>query len=375
MFCKTIILSNSENLTSNAPKGILTLSKENSMVKGKIRLYNLSYLPQSTKIGLYINESVHIYPIVKKNNYYEFDINNNIDISQSIYCALIDTSNNKKVLLEGGSFNGFYFTDSPFDAVLEAKDEQLEQNIDNALKEIEPCEKCNCSDCEYKKFFYDNHSQSNNSNLNSSNKNNISQHNCDIENTYFNSTLENNVPQFEVVDSIQSNIIDKLNNELIDDINNHNFNFDKCESDVITNNLVNDTLRTNKERHVKDEISKLNNSKNNEKLEFLNDIIYQLDEMFERYPNDEVLTNIIPNSRFISVDGDNPYVLGVIYEDDMLKYIAYGVPAQYNSLPPKDFGRHYQWLPLNPRDVMSDGYFMIYQDALNGNIVEIDFEE
>ena len=97
--------------------------------------------------------------------------------------------------------------------------------------------------------------------------------------------------------------------------------------------------------------------------------------MFERYPNDEVLTNIIPNSRFISVDGDNPYVLGVIYEDDMLKYIAYGVPAQYNSLPPKDFGRHYQWLPLNPRDVMSDGYFMIYQDALNGNIVEIDFEE
>ena len=375
MFCKTIILSNSENLTSNAPKGILTLSKENSMVKGKIRLYNLSYLPQSTKIGLYINESVHIYHIVKKNNYYEFDINNNIDISQSIYCALIDTSNNKKVLLEGGSFNGFYFTDSPFDAVLEAKDEQLEQNIDNALKEIEPCEKCNCSDCEYKKFFYDNHSQSNNSNLNSSNKNNISQHNCDIENTYFNSTLENNVPQFEVVDSIQSNIIDKLNNELIDDINNHNFNFDKCESDVITNNLVNDTLRTNKERHVKDEISKLNNSKNNEKLEFLNDIIYQLDEMFERYPNDEVLTNIIPNSRFISVDGDNPYVLGVIYEDDMLKYIAYGVPAQYNSLPPKDFGRHYQWLPLNPRDVMSDGYFMIYQDALNGNIVEIDFEE
>ena len=57
-----------------------------------------------------------------------------------------------------------------------------------------------------------------------------------------------------------------------------------------------------------------------------------------------------------------------------MKYIAYGVPAQYNSMPPQDLGNHYQWLPLNPRDAMSDGYFMIYQNALTGSIVEINFE-
>ena len=97
--------------------------------------------------------------------------------------------------------------------------------------------------------------------------------------------------------------------------------------------------------------------------------------MFAKYPEDEMLNSIIPNSRFIKVNNENPYVLGVIYEDKQLKYIAYGVPAQYNSLPPIDFGQHYQWLPLNPHDIMSDGYFMIYQDAVNGTLVEINFEE
>ena len=50
----------------------------------------------------------------------------------------------------------------------------------------------------------------------------------------------------------------------------------------------------------------------NKKLEFLNDIVYQLDEMFLRYPEDEILEDIIPNSRFVSIDGESPYVLGAI---------------------------------------------------------------
>jgi len=154
MLCKTIILSNSQNLNNNSPKGILTLSKESCNIKGKIRLYNLTQLPLTTKIGLYVNDNVHISSIVKKPQHYEFEINENIDITQSIYCALIDNSNNdKKVLLEGGNYNGFYFTDSPFDAILETKDEQLEQIIDNSLKEVDTCEKCNCSNCEYKSEY------------------------------------------------------------------------------------------------------------------------------------------------------------------------------------------------------------------------------
>ena len=97
--------------------------------------------------------------------------------------------------------------------------------------------------------------------------------------------------------------------------------------------------------------------------------------MFKIYPQDDLLNSIIPESRFIKVDNaDQSYVLGIIYEDKMMKYLAYGVPATYNSIPPADLGNNYQWLPLNPEDVMSDGYFMIYQNVLTGNIVDLTIE-
>ena len=118
-----------------------------------------------------------------------------------------------------------------------------------------------------------------------------------------------------------------------------------------------------------------NKEENKQPVEFLDEIVEQLNELLQQNPADDVLNSIIPNSKFVKIESENPYVVGVIYENQLLKYIAYGVPANYNELPPKDLGGNYQWLPLNPRDVMSDGYFMIFQDALNGNIVEINFEE
>ncbi len=317
MFCKTIILSNSNNINTNSPKGILTLSKQDNKVLGKIRLYNISTLPINSKIGLYINEKVYTSAIVKKTHHFEFNLDENIDITQSIYCAIIDNSlGTKNVLLEGGSFNGFYFADSPIDAVLEAKDEQLDQEIDKALS-VDECNDCkDCTNCEYKKFFYQNQSSSDITSQN-------------IENIALENTVDNDEKDIEQPQDEPENPTD-LSNE--------------------------------------------NEVKTGEQLAFLNEIIYQLDEMFAKYPSDDMLNSIIPDSKFIKVDGANPYVLGAMYENKFLKYIAYGVPATYNSLPPADLGKHYQWLPLNPNDVMSDGYYMIYQDATNGTIVEIKFE-
>ena len=169
MYCKTIILSNCENSSSNSPKGILTLSNQNSTTIGKIRLYNIISLPQGTKIGIYVNNQVYIANINKRPQHYEFDLDKSINIDNAIYCALIDNSKgDKKVILEGGSFNGFYFTDSPFDAILESKDEELESVIDNAMKQSSscPCE-VNCSECEYKKYFYNTYNKSNNESISS----------------------------------------------------------------------------------------------------------------------------------------------------------------------------------------------------------------
>ena len=309
MFCKTIILSNSNNINTNSPKGILTLSRQDNKILGKIRLYNISTLPTNSKIGLYINETVYTSNIIKKPHHFEFILDENIDITQSIYCAIIDNSSGSKtVVLEGGSFNGFCFADSPIDAVLEAKDEQLDKEIDEALS-IDECNNCkDCTNCEYKKFFYQNQTNYNDTSMQST---------------------ENVTSNIEMYTNIEEEKSTKSS---------------KNEEDV------------------------------SEQLTFLNEIIYQLDEMFAKYPSEDILNSIIPDSKFIKVDGEKPYVLGAMYENKLLKYIAYGVPATYNSLPPADLGQHYQWLPLNPNDMMSDGYYMIYQDATNGTIVEINFE-
>lgn len=430
MFCKTIILSNSENLTNNAPKGILTLSKENNHIKGKIRLYNLSTLPTNTKIGLYVDEKVYTSAITKKPQHYEFDLNENIDITQSIYCALIDNSNNlKNVLLEGGSFNGFYFTDSPLDAVLEAKDKQLEQTIDNALQQVATCDNCNCKkcdceNCEYKKYFYEHYNSSDQQEYQTQKNNNqtpdnyilidadninINLGNVDLENRdkteEFNFNNDNpfikNIAQNKTetnletspsnlnkkpINNFQAETIEKLENELINevqhiapfndvDVNNLTGDIIEEAEQLIINDENMDNSNISPQENAKDTPQQSSNTTTKEQTDFLNDIIYQLDEMFKNHPEDETLNSIIPNSRFIQVTSEKPYVLGVIYEDNQLKYIAYGVPASYNSLPPVDFAKHYQWLPLNPKDVMSDGYFMIYQDAITGTLVEIEFEE
>lgn len=344
MFCKTIILSNSSTL-SNAPKGILTLSKDYNQIKGKIRLYNLSLLPPTTQIGLYVNEQVYTASITKKTSHYEFDLHENIDISQSIYCALIDNScRDKKVLLEGGSFNGFYFSDSPFDAVLETKDEQLEKEIDIAINQIDSDQACNCANCQYKQYFY---------NMQNSNNQQQAELDCVQQNntvTHTNDISAQDACVFDLDEKIsefQAGVISKL------------------EKQVEQNNSLDNISPASKQSE---------NASLNQQTDFLNDVVYQLDELFDKHPIDETLCNIIPNSKFISVDGDNPYVVGTIYENDMLKYIAYGVPASYASTPPTDLGKHYQWLPLNPSDVMSDGYFMVFQDAITGTLVEIEFE-
>lgn len=522
MFCKTIIL-NSQNVNSNAPKGILTLSNQNNTTIGKIRLYNIISLPQDTKIGLYINDQVHISNLIKRPNHYEFDLEKNVNLNQSIYCALIDNSKgDKRVILEGGSFNGFYFTDSPFDAVLESKDEELEKTIDKAMEQsaLCPCEN-NCAECEYKKYFYDTYDKksietNSNENINSNietNQDNCNKDNClgMVENNFSPNNLDANPSlQSDSIDSI--NIQESLNKDEIDatdtnqnnqqlaslnnnqqelvksstndmdlrsntneneiSINNENIatpleeaesidlntnalepNNDSClkikqeleinddnkdiannvEINVDTNNKIEENyILTQVSNDIKNQVKNLNendvntqinktsnvnenadlsnnidennnleencnltpensqkedncnldknvsskNELNEEQNQFLNDIIYQLDEMFAKYPADDVLNSIIPDSRFIKVENDNSnsYVLGVIYENKLMKYIAYGVPAKYNTLPPADLGQNYQWLPLNPEDVMSDGYYLIYQNALNGKIVELTIE-
>ena len=102
-------------------------------------------------------------------------------------------------------------------------------------------------------------------------------------------------------------------------------------------------------------------------------IIPQFKYIFENYQLNETLTNLIPSSKFVTINENNEeYSIGAIYnENEELKYICYALFCNYNTTPPQELGEHYQWLPLDKEDPLSDGYYIVFQDANDLKILEL----
>ena len=109
-------------------------------------------------------------------------------------------------------------------------------------------------------------------------------------------------------------------------------------------------------------------------MNFYEEIKEQLDILFDRYPEETFLNEVIPNSKWIKVDYDDSgeyYVIGLIYEGQAIKFISYGVPGQFDIAPPSELSGSAQWLPLDPNKAEDLGYWLTYQDAKNGESVEV----
>jgi len=107
---------------------------------------------------------------------------------------------------------------------------------------------------------------------------------------------------------------------------------------------------------------------------FYNLVEDQVAKMFETYPEDKELSELISNSRFAKVDFDGDglyYSLGLIYDDGgLVKNICYAVKAKKNQAPPEDIKEYCFFFPVDEEN----GYYMLMQDAKTGeNIVSSDF--
>ena len=99
----------------------------------------------------------------------------------------------------------------------------------------------------------------------------------------------------------------------------------------------------------------------------------QLDDLFAKNPSEEYLTGLLPNSKWIKVKIDengNYYVLGLINEEDKLKYICYGVPGVYQKNAPRELSGYPVWFPLDESKPQGFGYWLSYQDAESGESVK-----
>ena len=104
----------------------------------------------------------------------------------------------------------------------------------------------------------------------------------------------------------------------------------------------------------------------------LDSITPQFNHVFTTYPPDEILNKLIPNGKFVQISENNTqYSIGAIYENQEIKYISYATRSNYNATPPLELGSHYQWLPLDNEDPLSEGYYLVFQDAKDLKILEI----
>lgn len=104
----------------------------------------------------------------------------------------------------------------------------------------------------------------------------------------------------------------------------------------------------------------------------LESLLPQFDYIFEKYPQNKELQTLIENSRFVQIEENGEkFSLGAIYSEDEMKYICYAVKSNYNLSAPSELGNHYQWVPLDKDDPLSDGYYLVFQDVVDLKIVEL----
>ena len=122
------------------------------------------------------------------------------------------------------------------------------------------------------------------------------------------------------------------------------------------------------EREQDEKEENLNQETENVKNEFFEQVKSSIDNLFETYPPNDELIEAIENSRFVKVDyeGDgNFYSVGLIFDDDDLKYICYAIPSEEGVCPPKELSEFSQWLKI--RD--GYGYWLTYQDGKTGESI------
>ena len=372
MKSKTIILSN-EN---HKGRGILTIYQEENLLQCRIRLYNTPKLDRFCKIGIYHENKVYSANLLEKNNVFTSSIVGDFNINNDFYAALINTNNNNEVILSGGTYAGFFFNDNSvfednkLNSIFENTVEKVNPNtnlykhhedwcsneitnsysqekIDNnsqtlnlqksetnqQFQELEKCEnKCDkCENCIYKEYFYSHNETTNNNfdNLNNSSKN------------------DNPTPK-ELYQA-ETNVTTHPNYE----------------------NYENIVKTSNQPARDKD-LNQSQDNASNETKTILESLIPQFKYVFENYPEDEILNNLIPNGKFVKInENNNQYSIGAIYEDEEMKYICYAVMCNYNSPAPQELGQHYQWLPLDKEDPLSEGYYIVFQDTQDLKIVEL----
>ena len=132
-------------------------------------------------------------------------------------------------------------------------------------------------------------------------------------------------------------------------------------------------LGEEKSKRVSEERVKERQEKTDEREEEKADEVFyykiekRLNQTFADYPREENLCSMVKNSKWVKVtssDGKS-YVVGVIKENGLPKYVCYGVLGNYLEKPTSLKG-YASFIPFSPFDKKGEGYWVMFQDAIKG---------
>ena len=353
---KNIILVPSDYDGVSLTKGLLSLDCYDNKTECTLRCYNL-FNEGPLLLGISINNILHKIDVrANELKDFKFRINSTIKNGDEISVVLLSFNKNTYDILLWGSTQLNSNWKSTIEFMLE---NELTKNKDsdntNQFKNINGTQDLTPNNT-FKNFSILKNKP--NSNLGS-----------DEHNDSFANGVEYHSDNFGCDDSLKHKNSCNFNTEnFVADAKNDTAEIYSYEDEKI-NELIDKVIDMTENRENK------NVKQNIDDLNFYERINPQIEKMFANNKSEEILNEILPNSKFCKVefeDGSGYYVFGIIYEDGIPKYLCYGLPAQKNSEPPKEVSNLYQWLPIDATDETGDGYYMMYQDAATGKNVSVE---
>lgn len=301
------------SIDNSLKKGVLNIDNKNGVYAGNVKLYNFIEEPLgSLSLGILVENKV-VKASLERVGYMAYNFSINISkLPENCTCALVSSLGEKNEPILLGS--------------IAQKNNDLESRLISSLTLLDD---------------------------------------LTLKNTE--ETLKRNNIEFDDQNEIEQEIDKYIHSECERDCK-HCF----YKKDFYSQSDQNQT----EEYKIEQEISKgklrVPNANNNL---FFEEIGGQINQLFEKYPIEQTLADIIPNSKWVKIDYNNNqkyYVLGLISIDNQVRYVCYGVPGKWAENPPSDFNEKAQWLPVSLEDPQGQGYWITYQDAKDGELIKVD---
>ncbi len=97
----------------------------------------------------------------------------------------------------------------------------------------------------------------------------------------------------------------------------------------------------------------------------------KLSDIFNEFERCNDLNETLPNSEFVKIHyAENKfYYVGKIYENNLVKYLCYGVIGYLNEMP-NELLNNFSFVPISNYELSGKGFYLIFQDAKTGEILK-----